>query len=1211
MKKKASRDKRIHWKLLFAACLLGNSFCLPSLNSLEEQNLDFTSARKALQSTILRNQLRHQNPLQLHEALKELKELNRNSSNKLTTSNSAVIKKEQLTDAHTPLAPYDLIKNTPLAYSKEHVNSFEERKAGVWTDDNSSDDNSSEEKESSISDNTQQPADFPFTQKHAAGIRLPAWIELQSQNVNRLEKEDLSTISQLDDVQGESTQMKTDKTRSKNWKAAKKLSQIQKKGATESESPLPAAKPSLPEKTAFNEIKPAFQSPPEKKLVIEEPSSKLKIMTELTPSKAELPEKNRKVLITPTGEQYSLTPNEALSLDQTLDALIAQGTVDAEGSGLLTADQPGRTLEDRRTILIRFNNISIIEYIRYLSRVTNKNFIFDENELLFNVTIVSEEPTTIDDVLVALIQVLRIHGLNLIQNGDDFIIYQNPGVRGLSKIEADTLPETFRGQSEIVTRVFALNTLDANDAAVLVKSLLSDTSIVQPMAKTNSLVVTDFRVNTDQVSTLLKSMDSPQSGLTVGQYAVRNTDLDALVQVAEQVMQPIAQGQILMFVPQKSSESIFIISTPFLLERVIPILQRLDQNSGTTGVYDLKDVEFRSFNEWKKGLNAAQQGRPGGPGSPGGIRGVRTGPGGNIEILRDEEGHQLATGASEGADQTIQDGHWSIDPNGSWIYNLPQDRKGDQPPRGRWATDGNGNWIFQEDVGGTPGGIPSELLDANGLPAGNLRTGLTRVQELQKANAEGRVIDLDHDPLPAPRGRWTRDINGNWQFVLDPGESITSTQLTRFARLNPQLPVGFVEQTKFYIHKLQFRKGDMVQAAIQQIGTSLSQSAENNAALLATINSVQWLEESNSLVIAGPPAQIEKVRELILEIDTPLRQVFIEMLILDTTVDDALNYGVNWGSKFGGGDTAGAQGFVTGGNPLANALGIGGRARVDGSSTGSLIPATPDASPLAGFEQGYTLGIIGRNIVHKCFGLEFSSIGALVEALHQLGTSNIVLNPKIVTEDNVPAEIFVGINTRFLTQSISNDQGSIVTSNFEFRDVGTRMKVTPMLGPTNIITLEIEEEVSSIAPTTGGQTSAGLANLDPGPTTRKSNTKTRVHLPDGFFLILSGNINDDDRWTRYNVPCLGGIPYIGSAFSNVRKLDTKRNLLIFIRPKLIDTEEEMVNITRHQQDVWKWKNRITPMWKHEVEGALEWGNIRGRVGCGPKCDWEVTNEPIQ
>ena len=87
----------------------------------------------------------------------------------------------------------------------------------------------------------------------------------------------------------------------------------------------------------------------------------------------------------------------------------------------------------------------------------------------------------------------------------------------------------------------------------------------------------------------------------------------------------------------------------------------------------------------------------------------------------------------------------------------------------------------------------------------------------------------------------------------------------------------------------------------------------------------------------------------------------------------------------------------------------------------------------------------------------------------------MVTNPKILTEDNNPAEIsWVKTRSSPPTQSISNDLGSIVTQNFEFRDVGVRLKVTPLIGNNDVITLDIQEEVSRII--SGGTTVSNLSN---------------------------------------------------------------------------------------------------------------------------------------
>jgi type III secretion protein C len=131
------------------------------------------------------------------------------------------------------------------------------------------------------------------------------------------------------------------------------------------------------------------------------------------------------------------------------------------------------------------------------------------------------------------------------------------------------------------------------------------------------------------------------------------------------------------------------------------------------------------------------------------------------------------------------------------------------------------------------------------------------------------------------------------------------------------------------------------------------------------------------------------------------------MLLLDTTIDESLNYGVNWGARFDNGNTAGAEAFLSSNNALSAAL-------------DTAIPNVGiDVTQLAR-AVGYNLGIVGRNIT-RC-GVEFSSIGALVSALHDKNKDDIILNPKILVEDNATAEIFVGINAPFKTQSIANDQ---------------------------------------------------------------------------------------------------------------------------------------------------------------------------------------------
>lgn len=1296
--------------------------------------------------------------------------------------------------------------------------------------------------------------------------------------------------------------------------------------------------------------------------------------------------------LSPLGGMTELSPAE--------ESLIAQVTS-------LAASPAGSTAPSSQIVppVINFNNVSIIEYIRFVSQLTGRNFIFDENDLGFNVTIISQEPVTLREIITALLQVLRIHDLILIEEKDNFIIHRNPAVKALSDVVIDNygameLPDP---AAEIVTQVLKLNTIDADSALMVINSLISARGIVEAFKESNHIVISDFAVNVERIVKILRGVDSPDGGLTIGQYVARNTALDTLTELTQGVMNAIANQQPVTLIPQANSNSIFIITTPFLMERILPIMQRIDQREGTTGIFDLKNMRFMSYDDWRAALLSGNAGGAIGLGA-GGVNqlGVGGGPLGGFEGLRghwelDNQGHwffqpasngspglrgnpyisglagTVATpgappvpaaytqagqaalwreaaqraaaqaavsgahgvaGAIPGAPGAIPSGFGGVIPGvapGAPAAGVPGGAIGGVVtapgatavggvgvipgvptgvagapgviPGGTGAAPGaafgaggvipgapgaptapgaagaipTGLGAPAAGLGGVPGaaipgaagtagaipgiagapgaipggaggaipggaipgagglipgaagaipgagglipgaagaipgapgaipgapgvipgaagaipgapgtipgtagvipgaipgaagvipgavpgvpgavgvtgavpggvgvvpGIPGAAAGAVGAipgapgaavggvgaipgipgaagiapgaagalyggaaaapgvvtapygqgvagaipgapgaafyPAGGAATGVAPAGGAAGAGApitaanpyglpanalgpfppgiagvipgatSGSTVPLPAIPLPPPEGVWKADEQGNWYFdtsekppltpsglaeqlpgpkgqwvlnnaglwtfQLAPGESIYSGQRARFGQVNSALPTGYVENTKFYVYRLQFRKAGDIAAAIQQIGLSLADSESVNAGFLATINSLQPLEDTNALVISGPPVEIDKVNELIEELDQPVRQVYIEMLILDTTITDSLNYGVNWASRFGGGDTSGSQGFIAGASSIGQALNTTGTTnltQVPGSSgtvTSTVLGATslvPNGTQFA-TAPGYTLGIIGQHLVNKCLGMEFDSIGALVNALSERDLDNILLNPKILTEDGVAAEIFVGINTAFRTQSVANDQGQIITSNFEFRDIGTRLTVTPTLSPGNIITLQIDQEVSNVTTSPnitaggggGGGSSQLLSDQSTGPTTSKTTTKTRVHVPDGFFLIISGMIQDEDTRSRIQVPCLGGAPLIGGLFSYQTRHDAKRNLMIFIRPQLIDTEDQIRDLTRRQQDIFKVNRRLKPLWKHETEDAIDFMNLREETGCG-------------
>ncbi len=704
-----------------------------------------------------------------------------------------------------------------------------------------------------------------------------------------------------------------------------------------------------------------------------------------------------------------------------------------------------------KEILINFNNVSMIEYIRFISRISNKNFVFDEEDLQFNVTIVSEEATTIENLMAALLQELKIRDLSLLEQGNNLLIHRNPKVRAPARIIIDGTEAINDRETEIVTRVFRLNTLDPIKLGEIIRPLLSDDSLIEVLRDSNNLIVTDLVTNINKIGQLIRNLDSPNSGVTIGQYVVRNGFVDSLVDLTIKILEPIAQGNPFVLVPHTVTNSIYIVSNSFIVEKALAILQNLDLNEGQTKILSLESLH------------------------------PTTTP------VETEKVRRVAASPEE------------------------------QPV-------------------GSNGGINRGI---NGRPL----------------EGEGRASAIfggeNREPLSGSIGsspRWSQD-----------------------------LPVGHIERTLFLIHKLRYRKGDAIEVALRKIAASLQMMETANIDLVSAINSSQWIEESNAIVFTGTATALEKVKELIEEIDVPLRQVFIEMLILNTNIDDSLTYGVDWIDRFGGGNVTGEEGFI----------GSSGLAAVAETLPGAL----PIASGFLGPGLGFNAAVIGTHLTHN--GTRYNTIGGLVRAIHSDAKTDIIMNPKIITEDNNPAEIFVGGTDRYKTQSITNELGTLVTNNFQFIDVGTLLRVTPLIGNNGIITLDILQE------TTNGDASANatspnqlVVDVNLVPVLTKTRTVTKVHVPDGFFVVMSGMLQDTEIRSVTRIPCLGGIPILGAVGKSQTTSDTKRNLMIFIRPLILNNEEEIEDVTRRQQDVYREKKKFRRSWNYELDEALNFGNIK-------------------
>ncbi|MEE4295254.1 MAG: secretin N-terminal domain-containing protein [Wenzhouxiangella sp.] len=306
---------------------------------------------------------------------------------------------------------------------------------------------------------------------------------------------------------------------------------------------------------------------------------------------------------------------------------------------------------------------------------------------------------------------------------------------------------------------------------------------------------------------------------------------------------------------------------------------------------------------------------------------------------------------------------------------------------------------------------------------------------------------------------------------------------------------------------------------------------------------IQAHQDTNALVISAPPALFRSIESVINQLDIRRDQVLVEAIIAEVAVDTSRELGVQW-QAFSSGDSGlfGGTNFQGGGNNILNLSAAAGQVAEDGNL---FLPG-----------RGMNLGYVrGRS---SLLGIELLEIGALARALSQDANTNVLSTPSIVTMDNHEASINVGQEVPFLsgsfsTQGIATGDGQVnpfQTINRE--EIGVKLNVTPHINEGDMILLKIEQEVSTLAP------SGGAVDL----ITNKRTLSTRVMVPDGAMLVLGGLTSDDLQEQMESVPGLGRIPLLGELFRYRSTSTVKRDLMIFIRPRILHDDQVGDDLTR-------------------------------------------------
>ncbi|NIF29606.1 type II secretion system protein GspD [Pantoea sp. Tr-811] len=305
---------------------------------------------------------------------------------------------------------------------------------------------------------------------------------------------------------------------------------------------------------------------------------------------------------------------------------------------------------------------------------------------------------------------------------------------------------------------------------------------------------------------------------------------------------------------------------------------------------------------------------------------------------------------------------------------------------------------------------------------------------------------------------------------------------------------------------------------------------------------LEYEEGTNAVVMVGPDSELAAYRSIVEQLDIRRAQVVVEAIIAEVSDSRAQELGVQWlfaDEKFG----AGIVNFGSNGVNIANIAGAA--ASGDNQALGNLLSAT----------TGATAGI-----GHFGGGFNFAM---LVNALKGKSGFNLLSTPTLLTLDNAEASILVGQEVPFVTGSVTQNNANPYQT-IERKEVGVKLRIKPQINIDNSVRLDIVQEVSSIA-----DSSAASDVI-----TNKREIKTKVMVEDNGLVILGGLISDELSTSDQRVPLLGDIPGLGRLFRSDASKNTKQNLMVFIRPRILRDGPSLAGLS---EDKYRTLQQTTPL----------------------------------
>ena len=314
-------------------------------------------------------------------------------------------------------------------------------------------------------------------------------------------------------------------------------------------------------------------------------------------------------------------------------------------------------------------------------------------------------------------------------------------------------------------------------------------------------------------------------------------------------------------------------------------------------------------------------------------------------------------------------------------------------------------------------------------------------------------------------------------------------------------------------------------AQAQQIVGLFQAGSEDGGSLISQRGSVVVDARTNSLIITDTAAKLAAIRELIEQVDIPVRQVMIESRIVIAQSDLTHSLGIEWG----GGYIDDVNGnILSASGDAQNVIGLN-NSIINGETPSVSYPGALLVDLGVASTSGFALGFTSNDLF----------LTAEISALEAAGQGEVVSQPKVITGDKQQATIKSGTEIPYQEAAAS---GATSTS---FKEAVLELEVTPNITPDDRVMLDLNVKQDSV----GDLVPSGRGGFIPSIDTTE--ITTQVLVGNGETVVLGGVFKTEDLETVNKVPFFGDLPYVGAFFRSETRNNTKTETLIFITPRIL------------------------------------------------------------